>query len=111
MYRDEPQPMKAICARVRRDKSTLTVLARKLEALGYIGREADKNDSRVTILRLTDKGVAFQGLFERISDELRRSLWGDASDPERKEFCRRLSEMTERMERAASGTRAGTDTR
>ena len=46
LYRDGPQPMKAICARVRRDKSTLTVLARKLEALGYIGREADKNDSR-----------------------------------------------------------------
>ena len=111
LYRDGPQPMKAICARVRRDKSTLTVLARKLEALGYIGKEADKNDSRVTILRLTEKGVAFQGLFERISDELRRSLWGDASDPEREEFCRRLSEMTERMERASSGTRAGMDTR
>ena len=103
--------MKAVCDRVNRDKSTLTVLARKLEALGYIRREADANDSRVTILRLTRKGVAFQALFERISDELRCSLWGNASDPEREEFCRRLSEMTERMERAASGTRAGTDVR
>lgn len=111
LYREGPQPMKALCSRVRRDKSTLTVLARKLEALGYIRREADASDSRVTILCLTEKGIAFQVLFERISDELRRSLWGDTSDQEREEFCRRLSEMAERMERAVAGSRPETNAR
>ena len=107
LYRDGPQPMKAICARVRRDKSTLTVLTRKLEALGYIGREADENDSRVTILRLTEKGIAFQALFERISEELRRTLWGDTPDREREEFCRLLADMTGRMKEALGAGNAG----
>ncbi|RRD63895.1 MarR family winged helix-turn-helix transcriptional regulator [Fretibacterium sp. OH1220_COT-178] len=110
LYEGGAQPMKAVCDRVNRDKSTLTVLARKLESLGYIRREADKNDSRVTILCLTEKGIAFRALFERISEELRRTVWGDASEREKEAFCRQLSEMTKRIELAASGARAGADT-
>ena len=100
LYESGPQSMKAISERVNRDKSTLTVLARKLESLGYIEKVADRDDSRVTILRLTEKGVAFRALFERISEELRRTLWGDAPDREREDFCRLLADMTSRMERA-----------
>lgn len=100
LYESGPQSMKAISERVNRDKSTLTVLARKLESLGYIEKAADRDDSRVTILRLTEKGVAFRALFERISEELRRTLWGDAPDREREDFCRLLADMTSRMERA-----------
>lgn len=110
LYEGGAQPMKTICDRVNRDKSTLTVLARKLESLGYIRREADKDDSRVTILRLTEKGIAFRALFERISEELRRTLWGRASEREKEAFCRQLLEMTKRMELAASGARAGAGT-
>lgn len=109
LYRDGPQPMNAICRQVRRDKSTLTVLARKLELLGYIRREADPNDSRVTILCLTEKGIAFQTLFERISEELRSTLWGDASDREREDFCRCLARMTERMARWEVGSQGTKD--
>ena len=100
LYEGGPQSMKAISERVNRDKSTLTVLARKLESLGYIEKAADRDDSRVTILRLTEKGVAFRALFERISEELRRTLWGDAPDREREDFCRLLADMTSRMDRA-----------
>lgn len=110
LYEGGAQPMKTVCDRVNRDKSTLTVLARKLESLGYIRREADKDDSRVTILRLTEKGIAFRALFERISEELRRTLWGDASEREKEAFCRQVSEMTKRIELAASKVRAGANT-
>ena len=107
LYESGPQSMKAISERVNRDKSTLTVLARKLESLGYIEKAADRDDSRVTILRLTEKGIAFQALFERISEELRRTLWGDTPDREREEFCRLLADMTGRMEEALGADNAG----
>ncbi len=98
LYENGPQPMKVICERVRRDKSTLTVLARKLEVLGYIRREPDENDNRVTILHLTEKGVNFQSLFERISEELYHKIWGDTPAREREVFCRQLLEIARRME-------------
>ncbi|MFC2594401.1 MAG: MarR family winged helix-turn-helix transcriptional regulator [Fretibacterium sp.] len=110
LYEGGPQSMKAISERVNRDKSTLTVLARKLESLGYIEKRTSRDDSRITILCLTEKGTAFRALFERISEELRRTLWGDTPDREREDFCRQLSDMTRRMEEAlGAGGSAGTD--
>lgn len=99
LYETGPQPMKTICSRVNRDKSTLTVLVRKLEALGYIRREADEDDNRVTMLHLTEKGVAFRALFERISEELRHKIWGDMPECEREVFCGQMLEILRRMER------------
>ncbi len=98
LYENGPLPMKEICERVHRDKSTLTVLVRKLEALDYVRREPDEKDNRVTILHLTEKGVAFRSLFEKISKELCRKIWGDAPDEEREVLCGQLAEITRRME-------------
>lgn len=98
LYKEGPQPMKAICEAVNRDKSTLTVLVRKLETLGYVRREPDENDNRVSIIHLTEKGVAFQPLFEDISRELNRRIWGDLPEGEREVLYRQLSEMARRME-------------
>jgi DNA-binding MarR family transcriptional regulator len=98
LYENGPQPMKAICERVNRDKSTLTVLVRKLEALDYVRREPDEKDNRSTILHLTEKGIAFRSIFDQISGELRRRMWGDATDDEREVLCRQLDEMTRRLE-------------
>ena len=52
---------------VWRSKSTLTVLADKLEKSGYIKRWPNPEDSRSTLVGLTDKGLALQPVFEDIS--------------------------------------------
>ena len=98
LYENGPQPMKAICERVNRDKSTLTVLVRKLEALGYVRREPDEKDSRSVIVHLTEKGAAFRSTFERISVELCQKIWGDTPENEREVLCRQLAEMALRLE-------------
>ena len=48
--------MKELAAKINRDKSTTTVLVRKLEAEGYITGEADPADKRSRIIYLTKKG-------------------------------------------------------
>ena len=98
LYENGPQPMKAICERVNRDKSTMTVLVRKLEALDYVRREPDEKDNRSTIIHLTDKGVAFRSIFNRISMELCQKIWGDTPENGREVLCRQLSEITRRLE-------------
>lgn len=55
---------------VRRSKSTLTVLADKLEKGGYIKRWPNPEDSRSTLVGLTGKGLALQPIFEKISQGL-----------------------------------------
>jgi len=99
LYENGPQPMNAICALVNRDKSTLTVLARKLEALGYVRREADEKDKRSAILCLTEKGTAFRPTFEQISEELFQKIWGDTPESEREVLCSQLVEMTRRLKK------------
>lgn len=99
LYREGPLPMKAISNRIRRDKSTLTVLVRKLEELGYVAREPDEKDSRVVLVRLTEKGLASQAILEGISRRLQERVWGDSPEEEREMVCRALTRMIERMER------------
>lgn len=55
---------------VRRSKSTLTVLADKLEKGGYIERWPNPEDSRSILVGLTEKGLALQPVFETISQGL-----------------------------------------
>jgi DNA-binding MarR family transcriptional regulator len=98
LYDNGPQPMKSICECVKRDKSTVTVLVRKLETLNYIRRELGEKDNRVTIIHLTEKGMAFRSVFERISEDLLCKMWGDTPENEREVLCRQLMEMTQRME-------------
>lgn len=97
LYYEGPQPMAVLSEKINRDKSTLTVLVRKLEALGYIERETDAHDSRVSVIHLTEKGFQFRALFERISRELAERIWGDTPEKERKQFSEELARMIERV--------------
>lgn len=98
LYREGPLPMKEICRHIRRDKSTLTVLVRKLEDLGYVEREPDEKDSRITRVHLTEKGLASRYALERVSRRLRERVWGDASEEEKETVCRALDRMIGRMD-------------
>lgn len=97
LYHDGPQPMLALSEKINRDKSTVTVLIRKLESLGYVKREPDAADGRSSIIHLTEKGFKFRAVFERISNELIDKIWGDSSPKERRMLDGELKKMLERL--------------
>ncbi len=97
LYCEGPQQMAVLSEKINRDKSTLTVLVRKLEALGYVERKADTQDNRVSVIHLTEKGFQFRALFERISRELADRIWGDTPEKERRQFSEELARMSERL--------------
>lgn len=97
LYHDGPQSMQALSEKIGRDKSTMTVLIRKLEALGYVTREPDAADRRSSIIHLTEKGFRFRALFERISGELVEKIWGDTPPRERRRLSEDLKAMLERV--------------
>lgn len=56
LWEDEKSTVKAIGSRLHLDSGTLTPLLKKLESMELIIRYRDKNDDRVVIAELTDKG-------------------------------------------------------
>ena len=90
-------PMNRIAQLIGRRKSTLTVLADKLENRGYIQREASAEDSRVKRVSLTAKGEEARESFERISRNMHESLWQGFSEEEKRQLMRLLRRMSDNI--------------
>ena len=82
LYEQNKMTMKDISDKIHRTRPTVTVLVDKLEKLGYVKREASKQDCRYTYIVLTKKGLDFQPVFEKISNDLNDMLYKNLSDSE-----------------------------
>lgn len=84
LYAEKKLSMYQIAQKIGRCKSTLTVLAQKLEQEGFISREPGEGDSRVRYISLTEKGHAFGPVFEQISHSMNTTIWDGFSEEEKK---------------------------
>lgn len=60
---------------IRKTKPTVTVLVEKLVRCGYVTREKDARDGRVSYVRLTDKGWGLKPVLEEILSSLEKKLF------------------------------------
>ena len=74
--------MHEIAAFARRTKPTTTILVDKLEALGYVTREASGTDARCQIVHLTSTGEALRPAFDEISRRFVHFLYAGLSREE-----------------------------
>ncbi len=98
LYAEKDVSMCALAERLHRTRPTVTVLVDKLAALGYVTREQDPGDRRVTWIRLTDAGRSLQPVFEAVSaalDETVRRGLSDAEAATLEELLRRVQENLE----------------
>lgn len=82
LYRSGSLPLSEISARIRRSQPTVTVLVDKLVRQGYATKERDTNDSRITLLTLTQKGREAKPLIDEISQVLFMKLGRGLSESE-----------------------------
>lgn len=82
LFSVEKCTMKELASRIHRTKSTLTILVDKLVMLGLIEKEKSNEDSRITYIKLTDRGLAFRSVFEKISKELNSKVYNGFTDEE-----------------------------
>lgn len=78
--------MKELAARINRDKSTTTVLVRKLEQEGLVVTTPSPQDRRNKILTLTEKGTEYNALMKKLSKELVAKFYKGFSEEEIEEF-------------------------
>jgi DNA-binding MarR family transcriptional regulator len=82
LFRNSELTMGELARLIDRDKSTMTSVVEKLVRLGYIKRERDTVDLRVTKIRLTKKGRLLEADFADISQALLAKAYGGLSDKE-----------------------------
>ena len=80
---NKPVPIKAVVEKVRRVKSTVTVMINTLERYGYIQKLPCESDNRVTLVELTPKGRKLRKDFDQISKVLLAKLYGDMKKKDR----------------------------
>ncbi len=86
LSQNQTMPMGELTKKINRDKSTTTVLVRKLKNAGLIQVLSDKNDKRNKILALTEKGTEYTQLTAEISKELVGTFYKGFSDEEKQQF-------------------------
>ena len=80
---EEKLSMSEIASRVHRDKSTTTVLVKKLEKEGYVERTKNQDDNRSFYLHLTEKGLQYTKATSDISSKLVSKAYENFSEEEK----------------------------
>ncbi len=96
-YSNEPLTMQDIAIKINRDKSTVTSLVNKLVQLGYVEKQKDQEDSRKTIIVLTQKGWELEHIFKDISKKLIDRVYTNISIQEQKEVINVLEKIEKNL--------------
>lgn len=82
---------------INRDKSTTTVLVRKLEVSGLVELKKDEKDGRKKIITLTRKGTKYTKAMEEISRQLLLTSWKDFTPEEQTQLLGYLTKLSENL--------------
>lgn len=85
--------MKRIAEITGKDKSTITPLINKLLELGYITKEKDETDKRVTYIILTPQGNQIKDKYMAISNQVHTTAYKDFSQEEKEVFLKLLKKI------------------
>lgn len=99
LFHGEKYTMKELADKINRTKPTVTVLIDKLAEYGFIQKEKSYTDSRVTYIKLTNKGIELRPIFEDISEKLNAMLYGDFTDEESELFEMLLNKVNSRLDK------------
>ncbi|KAA8787126.1 MarR family transcriptional regulator [Paenibacillus amylolyticus] len=97
LYREETLSIKMLAERVQRTQPTVTVLVNKLEKLGYVERSKSAEDSRVTMIRLTDNGKQLEPIFREVSNQINQMIYADLSEEQSEQLESLLSMIVRRF--------------
>ncbi len=86
LSKNETMTMKELSQKINRDKSTTTVLVRKLICEGLVTSVPDKNDRRSLKIQLTEKGREYNICTTQISEELIETFYKNFTEEEKQKF-------------------------
>lgn len=94
--------MKELAEKINRDKSTATVLVRKLERDGFVKTAPSLGDARSKLVSLTRKGKRYNDVTAELANDLLKIFYKGFSDVEKKNACSYLLRIAENFSRSAN---------
>ena len=94
--------MKELAEKINRDKSTATVLVRKLERDGFVKTAPSPGDARSKLVSLTSKGKRYNDVTAELANDLLKIFYKGFSDVEKKNACSYLLRIAENFSRSAN---------
>ena len=94
LSRVESMKMHELSKIINRDKSTTTVLVRKLEKEGFVETVPSAEDKRIKIISLTEKGKQYNQITKEISKELLQCFYKGFSEEEKIHFASMLERIS-----------------
>ena len=82
LWENDGIPIRDLSAGTMLEKSTLTSMLDRLEAMGYILRVPSKEDRREILIRRTEKDKAFQKRYIEVSEDMTRLFYRGLSEDE-----------------------------
>ena len=90
--------MGELAVKINRNKSTATMLVRKLSEEGLVEVYNSKEDSRIHFVRLTEKGRSLSPMTEGISKALLDSCYRNFSEEEKSSLLTLLKKLCSNLE-------------
>ena len=90
--------MSELAKAINRDKSTATVLVRKLEKEGFVSIINDKKDKRNKNILLSQKGMEYTKITTEISNELLSTFYKGFSNQKKQNFLEYLERIEKNFE-------------
>lgn len=75
LFRIDSIPMSELADAINKKKNTVTTLVDKLVRIGYVTKASDPDDNRITLVRLTPKGLSLRKAFDDVSDSLLKTVY------------------------------------
>lgn len=98
LYKHKNVAMKELAEQIHRTKPTVTVLVNKLVECGYVIREKEISDNRITYIKLTQKGIDLNPIFKEVSSRIRETMYGGFSEEEGQQFESFLENLLQRFD-------------
>lgn len=99
LFQGEKYTMKELAVKIHRTKPTVTVLVEKLVHYGFVEKEKSLTDSRVTYVRLTEKGYELRPIIDDISHRLNAILYCDFTEAAAVEFEELLKKVNTSLDK------------
>jgi DNA-binding MarR family transcriptional regulator len=90
--------IKTIYDSLSKQKTTITESINRLVELGYLTKETCPTDARCTYVQATEKALAFQADFGRISKELQEKIFRDFTEEEQQRLAELMVRAIENFE-------------
>ena len=99
VYRNDGKvQIKTIYDSLCKQKTTITESINRLVRLGYLTKESCPNDGRCTYVVATEKALAMQTDFKRISEELQKKLFSGFTEQEQRTFVELLTRAADNLD-------------